>query len=199
MIRKTGVILSLLTALLLAGCVREEVGRSTLALGSKEKKNYPKITRHRLTLELSNPRLLYAGEGGEITFVLINNDSKPITIDEWYTNEPDNVMISCQNYLPGMNGFRNDGWIDLSFTPRQPPWRYPLTLGPQNRVFITQKLAFVDKLRITPGSERRYFVKAKLNLTSLDLESTPAIVVVRNRADKKGKTVQSGKSSHFGR
>ena len=189
----------LLAVLLLAGCVREQVGKSKLALGGREKKSYAKITNHQLTLELANPRLIYAGEGGEITFMLINHGSKQVNIEEWYTNEADNVVVSCQNFLPGMNGFRNDAWINLSFTPRQPPWRYPLILEPQNRVFITKKLPFVDKLRITPGSERRYFVKGKLNLTSLDVESSPAVIVVRNRADKRGKNVQSEKSPHFGR
>ena len=197
--RKLVALTVILTAVLFSGCVREEIGGKKMAFGTHEKKTYKPVSGQGLKLEMTGNGQLFAGEGGVITFVLINDGKKKVVIDEWYANEADNVVVSCQNWLPGMTGVDQNAWVKFSFEPRKPAWRYPLNLAPGNRIFITKKLPFVDKLSITPGSERRYFVKGALTLTSVRLESRVNTVSVRNPADKRVKKTQKEQSRHFGR
>lgn len=182
-----------------SGCVRTEVGSSRRALGEREKEKYAPIRNHRLKLELTGNGQLFSGEGGFLTFALINGGDKNIEIKEWYSNEGDNVVLYCQNWLPGMTTYDPRGWVKLEFTPKKPAWRYPLSLTPGNRMFITKQLPFVDSLTITPGNERRYFIKAELTLSSVKLSSKVSTVSVRNPADKRRKVPQREKSRHFGR
>ena len=122
--------------LLLCGCVRTEVESQRLTFGSHGKKSYAPIKTHHLKLELAGNGQLFAGEGGWITFILINNGSRPVVIEEWYANEADNLVLSCQNWLPGMETFDAQAWIKFDVTPRQPAWRHPLHLAPGGRMFI---------------------------------------------------------------
>ena len=198
--KNLSVLLTVAAAVMLCcGCVRTEVESQRLTFGKREKKSYEPIRSHNLRLELSGNGQLFAGEGGNVTFVLINGGNQKIVIDEWYAHEPDNIVISCQNWLPGMTGYDPENWIKLEFAVKKPAWRYPLSLAPGGRMFITKKLPFVDKLRITPGSERRYFLKADSNLTSLKLESKIVPVSVRNIADKRTNRQKRGGSRHFDR
>jgi hypothetical protein len=66
-------------------------------------------------------------------------------------------------------------------------------------MFITKQLPFIDNLTVTPGNERRYFIKAELTLSSVKLSSKVSTVSVRNPADKRRKVQQREKSRHFGR
>ena len=199
--RLTALLTALVCAVLFltAGCVRKEVEPSRLAFGKREKKNYEPIRSPRLKLELTGTGQLFAGDGGILTFALVNEGKKKIVIEEWFSNEGDNIVIYCQNWLPGMVNYDPQGWIKLEFEPRKPAWRYPLHLAAGNRMFIAKKLPFVDQLSITPGSERRYFIKAELNLTSVKLASKVSTVSVRNPADKRRKEPQREQSRHFGR
>ena len=185
--------------LLTAGCIRKEVETSRMTFARREKAKYEPIRDHRLKLELTGTGQLFAGEGGMVSFVLINEGKKKVVIDEWYSNEGDNVMLYCQNWLPGMTTFDPQGWVKLEFEPKRPAWRYPLNLAPDNRMFIAKKLPFVDNLNITPGSERRFFIKAELNLKSVKLESKVSTISVRNPVDKRRKAPQRERSRHFGR
>ena len=185
--------------LLTSGCVRTEVNSTRRALGEREKEKYAPIGSHRLKLELTGNGQIFVGEGGFLTFALINGGEKNVEIKEWYSNEGDNVVLYCQNWLPGMTTYDPQGWVKLEKPPKKPAWRYPLSLTPGNRMFITKQLPFVDTLSITPGSERRYFVKAELTLTSIKLSSKVSTISVRNSADKRRKVQQREKSRHFGR
>ena len=198
MMKKCLICLSLLL-LLFSGCVREELGADKMAFARREKKKYKPLRNYNLELAMTSKGHLFAGDGGVLTFVLINRGNKKVVIEEWYANEEDNINISCQNWLPGMSMYDRDSWIKLETVPRQPAWRYPLTLAPGNRIFISKRLNFVDKLNVTPGSERRYFIKAELNLTSVKLESRVSTLSVRNIADKRQKRTKTAPSKHFGR
>ena len=59
-------------------------------------------------------------------------------------------------------------WLDLSVPVKKPIWRYPLTIQPGENVFISTPIDFISNMVISPGSERRFFVKADLNLKSVD-------------------------------
>ena len=165
--------------LALAGCVRTEV-KAKRALGVEPQPSYPKLTGYRLDLKQVSPRVMYCGSKGEITFSLRNAGRKSIRLDEWFSNEPDNIVVYCQPWLTGMTGPDDAGWVELSFDPKLPAVRYPLELMPGNRVFVTKELPFVSKLAVSPGAERRFFIRAKLNLTSVDVGTETTSIIVRN-------------------
>ena len=165
--------------LALAGCVRTEV-KAKRALGVAPQPSYPKLTGYRLDLKQVSPRVMYCGSKGEITFSLRNAGRKSIRLDEWFSNEPDNIVVYCQPWLTGMTGPDDAGWVELSFDPKLPAVRYPLELMPGNRVFVTKELPFVSKLAVSPGAERRFFIRAKLNLTSVDVGTETTSIIVRN-------------------
>ena len=194
------ILLSIVSGVLfLCGCVRTEVESERLTFGSRGKKNYAPVQSRNIKLELSGNGQFFAGEGGWITFILINNGTRPVAIEEWYANEPDNLVLSCQNWLPDMETFDPQAWIKFDVTPRQPAWRHPLQLAPGGRMFIKKQLPFIDKLNITPGSERRFFIKVDSNLNSLKLDSKIVAISVRNPADKRIKQLPKTKSRHFER
>ena len=168
---------ALLLIAVAGGCVVE--GTSKTALGTVPKESYPPILHHRARLELSGSRQLVAGLPGTLTFTLTNGGNEPLKVPEWYSHEPDNVLVYCQPWLPGTNAPDEDGWIALTFDPHQPPVRYPLDLLPGNRVSVTKELPFIEKLTVSPGAERRYFVKGELNLKSLRISTPVAAIAVR--------------------
>jgi hypothetical protein len=87
-------------------------------------------------------------------------------------------------------------WTELSFDVRRPPIRYPLELMPGNQVLVTKELPFVDKMAISPGAERRFFIKAKLNLQSVSVSSPVSVLIVRPGNGRKagGKPVPARRS-----
>ena len=196
------IILFLAGALVLlgSGCViHEETRMGKRALGEKAKDKYAPLKGYRLKLDMVGSGLLYVGEGGLLTYTLENCGNKRLDIEEWFSNESDNIVISCQNYLPGMTTFDPAAWVKLETPPRQPAWRFPLQLAPGNKVTVSKALPFVDKLAVTPGSERRYFIRAELNLKSVSAVSRVAVISVRNPVDKRQKAAPAEKSRHFGR
>ena len=201
--RKTMLFLTVLAGAVLlpgAGCViHEETVAGKRALGERAKDKYAPLKGYRLKLEMVGNGRLYAGDGGIVTFSLENCGNKKIEIEEWFSNESDNIVISCQNYLPGMTTFDPAAWVKLETPPRQPAWRFPLQLAPGNKVTVSKALPFVDKLAVTPGSERRYFIRAELNLKSVSAVSRVTVISVRNPADKRIKAAPVEKSRHFGR
>ena len=186
-----GIVICLAAALLAAssGCVTvPEHGKAKRAMGVDPKPSYPKLTGYRLELKQVSPRVMYCGDRGELTFSLRNAGKESIRLDEWFSNEPDNVVVYCQPWLTGMTGPDDAGWIELSFDPKMPPIRYPLELMPGNRVFVTKELPFVSKLAVSPGAERRFFIRAKLNLKSVDVETPTSFIIVRNPPPRKKQT-----------
>ena len=175
-----------------AGCVRTET-KAKRALGVEPKESYPKLTGYQLDLKMVSPRVMYCGSKGEVTFSLRNAGKKAIRLDEWFSNEPDNIVVYCQPWLTGMTGPDDAGWVELSFDPKLPPVRYPLDLLPGNRVFVTKELPFVSKLAVSPGAERRFFIRARLNLSSVDVQTDTNFIIVRNPPPKKKQADASDK------
>jgi len=166
----------LLLCLAASGCVSET---SKTALGKLPKDEYPPILRHRARLELAGRRELIAGLPGSLTFTLTNGGTETLKIPEWFSHEADNVIVYCQPWFPGTDAPDENGWIALSFDLHKPPVRYPLELLPGNRVSVTKELPFIEKLTVSPGAERRYFVKGELTLKSLRLATPVAAIAVR--------------------
>lgn len=164
-----------------AGCVREVEKREELGVGVvAELPEYPQLARYKLSLQLVGSRTLTAGRPGRVTFSLRNTDDRPLRLVEWYANEPDNLLIYCQPWLPGTTEPDEGLWIPLSFDVKRPATRYPLEIVPGNNVLVTKELPFVEKLVVSPEGERRYFIKAMLNLHSVSAESPVAAIAVES-------------------
>ncbi len=177
--RKNVFFLLLLFSLTGISCVRE-VKSQKLMLGQRaDKVDIRELQNIRLQLFLTEPRILNTKGDGEIRFIMRNLDNKPVRIPEWFTWESDNILVYCQNWLPDMTNPDPEAWIPLSFDFHKPAGHITLELPPHGQVTIAKKLPFVPKLRISPGSERRYFIRGELNLKSIKLQSEPAAVAVR--------------------
>ena len=164
-----------------AGCVREVEKREELGVGVvAELPEYPQLARYKLSLQLVGSRTLTAGRPGRVTFSLRNTDDRPLRLVEWYANEPYNLLIYCQPWLPGTTEPDEGLWIPLSFDVKRPATRYPLEIVPGNNVLVTKELPFVEKLVVSPEGERRYFIKAVLNLHSVSAESPVAAIAVES-------------------
>ena len=163
-----------------AGCASEKVVvEKKLGFGFKDRGNYPKIKDHRLSLELSpGTRRFQAGVPGELTFLLRNTGSKTLSIPEWYKFDPNNLEVNCQIWLPGTTVPDPDMWLNISMPVKRPVWRYPLTIPAGETVFVSTRLDFPANLVISPGSERRYFIKARLNLKSVDVAAPVAYITI---------------------
>lgn len=162
----------LLTALFFCSCVTEKPVKERMVLGVPEGKfRYKDVNPAPLELVMISKPVLRAGEKAELIFSLKNNGSRAVDIQEWLRHEPDNIVISIQPWLTEMTQPDPERWIELSFDRRKPVFHYPLTLMPGNQAMIAKELPFIEKLRIAPRSERRFFVKAAMTLKSLKLSS----------------------------
>ena len=166
---------------LAAGCASQKtevVQRYTF--GFADRKHYAKIKDGSVTLDLSpGSREFAAGSSVELVFILRNTGKKELKIPEWFKFEPNNLRVQCQVWLPGAKGPDPDMWLDVSAPVKQPIWRYPLSIPAGEAQFVGTKLDFPANLVVSPGAERRYFVRAKLNLTSLTASSPVRTIVFR--------------------
>ncbi|MCQ2379013.1 MAG: hypothetical protein MJ016_07415 [Victivallaceae bacterium] len=166
--------------LLTTGCVREKIApemRSGITMDRKAQR----IGDSSLTLQLVGSRDKIAGQKEHITFRLKNEGPAPVTLPDWRTEALDNLVVECQVWFPGTEIPDDALWLTISEPPETSPTRYPLTLDPENLVTIDVPLDFIESLRISPGAERRYFIRARLQLDSAEAASPVAAFTVRNR------------------
>ena len=170
-----------------AGCSTSRMPEMKTAIGVPDGKvAYKPVPTRGLSLRMPGKTTVYAGEKTALTFAIANNGSKAVTIAEWYSCEPDNLIIMVQPWLTGMKEPDPDNWIELSFDLKKPVMHYPMTLLPGNQAMVAKELPFVEKLQVSPGMARRFFVKAKTNLKSLPLESEViTLQVVHKNANRK--------------
>ena len=166
--------------LLTAGCVQQEVEYTKKwGFGVKDKGTYAKLKDYDLSLELSpGSRRFKAGLPGELIFILRNKGTKPVTLPEWYKFDPNNLSVQCQIWMPGTREPDPDMWLDISIPPRPPIWRYKLTIPPGEVHFVSTRLDFPVNLVVKEGAERRYFIKAKLNLNSVDVSAPVEYITI---------------------
>lgn len=173
----------------IGGCASSDRGKEEkLAMGTAPQERYEPLKSYRLALRAEPQHVVYAGEPGTVTYTLRNQDKESLRIEEWFSNEPDNVTVYCQPWLTGMSGPDENAWIELSFDLRRPAWRYPLELMPGNQVLVTKELPFVAKMAVSPGTERRFFLRGKLNLQSVSVTSPVSVLIVRPGRAGGGKT-----------
>lgn len=178
-------------AALFCGCVQEKVEskEQKFVAGSLPLPEYAPLERYKLEINLEGSRELVAGGDGILRFSIRNADSVPVKIPEWYVNEPENIQLFCQSWFPEMEQPDENAWVPIEYekTPaqlKQPDFRFPLELAPGNRVFIDRELRIVRLLKVSPGKERRFFVKAKLNLQSVKVESPVFAISVHSPEDE---------------
>ena len=171
------------SALLLSlGCTaKKPEPKKRFSFGHAPRDHYDKIKDCKLSLDLSpGSREFTAGRYAELVFLLRNEGKKEVKIPEWFKFDPNNLKVQCQIWLPGTREPEPDMWLDVSQPVRQPAWRYPLTLPAGETQFVSSRLDFPENLVVSRGGERRYFVRAKLNLTSIDLTSPVRVIVFRS-------------------
>lgn len=181
---------ALAVLLIICGCTStpKEMPKYKVAMGIPDGSvKYKPIPADGFNLRLISKGDVFAGTKTELVFALANNGSKEVTIEEWYSHEPDNMVIKVQPWLTGMKKPDPEAWIELSFELKKPVLHYPLTLLPGNQALISKNLAFIEKLQVSPGKMRRYFVQGVLNLKSLDLKSDVYVIQVFPKKIKGGK------------
>jgi len=176
-------------AVFLTGCVEEKVMKKPqkFVAGALPLPEYVPLQRYKLEINLEGSRELVAGTDGRLRFSIQNVDTVPVKVPEWYVNEPENVLLYCQSWFPNMKGPDPNGWVPIEYEKteaqkRQPDFRFPLELASGNRVFIDRDLRIVKLLKISPEGERRFFLKARLNLKSVNVESPVFAVSVHSQA-----------------
>ena len=183
------VICSVMVLALFSGCVETKVEKMESHLGMVDRQTFPEVKGAKLELAVSGSPELIAGRDKKVTFILKNLGSAPVSIPEWFTNEADNIEISCQIWFPNQHAPEPDRWITYPVIPKRPVMRYPLRIGSKMFVSVDVPLEFLDHLVVKPGTERRYYIKAKLNLNSVSAESKVSAITVRaaEKANKKAK------------
>ena len=166
----------------------QEPQRHKLGLGTPDgHEKYEKINSAGLYLNMVSKPVLYAGDDGVLVFALRNSSGKTVEIREWFSNEPENVKILIQPYLPDMTAPDPGAWIELVEPEKRPVIHYPMTLMPDNQAMVSKKLEFIRKMEVSPGMERRFFIQGQLALKSLNL--TTEVMVLRilpAKVEKKG-------------
>jgi len=178
--------LTLLALSGIAGCATPRMPEMKSAIGVPDGQiNYPPVSTRGMALLMPGKTTFTAGEKTAVTLSVANNGQKAVTIAEWYSNESDNLIIMVQPWLTGMKEPDPDNWIELSFDLKKPVMHYPMTLLPGNRAMVSKELPFIEKLQVSPGMARRFFIKAKTNLKSLPLESEVISIQVVSKKPKK--------------
>lgn len=178
---------ALILGLVLTGCVETVIEKQEWKAGVAEVPEYPKLSNYNLSLNLAGKREIAAGSDGLVSFVLENEGREKIRIIEWYINEPDNLKLYCQIWTPDMTEPDENAWTEISLDKKKPTARYPLELYPGNKVILSRNLDFIQSLVVSRGAERRYFIKAELDLTSVNVKSPVCAVIVKDPAElKKG-------------
>ena len=132
-----------------------------------------------LKLRMVSRTEVFAGEKTSLVFSIANRGRKEVSIPEWYGFEPDNLIVYVQPWLSRMTEPDPESWTELSFDMKKPVLHYPIVLLPGNQVMIEKELPFIEKLQVSPGKERRYFIKAETNLKSLKLATDVMVLKVR--------------------
>jgi len=164
--------------LLGAGCVSETEKPKNIG-GILPKAEYVPQTGYQLELSLVSPVILPGGCETFVTYSLKNVGKKPIRIDDWFAVPDANIKIFCQAWTPDMPEPNPNLWIPVGADYPDRIVRYPMELNPGNLITIRRKLPFVEKLVVQPGTERRYFIRAELNLKTVKASSRLDVLHIR--------------------
>lgn len=160
--------LSVSLMLLLCGCVTTYTGSITKF---PERTKFDPIPNAKLKLEPVGRREFVSGVDDSITLKLTNIGRNTIRIEEWYMKEADNFIVYYQPWKPGTKDPDPRAWEVIYPVTLTRPKRYPLDMSPGVNVLVRFGLPFLDGLKVTPGKERRFFLRATLSLRTVQAES----------------------------
>ena len=180
----TGIIFSifLISLLVLCGCgkKKEKAAEKPERLTVPIAKLYPRIQGHQMVLNIISTRGDYyiSETNPTMRFQFLNEGLSRVEIPEWKTRERENIRIqyaACP-VEGSAEKLPESAWKESPRTvyPGDCP-RYPLTLEPKNSIIMELPLRFIGKLD-KPG---RYAVRAVMDLSSLDVKSTPVELNIR--------------------
>ncbi len=141
------------------------------AKSPEKESQFAKITKGRLELVLPVQRQYVAGREAVITIAIRNTGRYLISLPEWHLNEEDNIRLYCQPWLPNMSDPDPNMWLPVDNPIQEPIKRFEIKLYPDNQATVHKPLDFIKDLVVSSDHERRFFMKAELNLTSYQLVS----------------------------
>ncbi len=160
--------LVIMAAICMSGCVRTYTGNITKF---PERTSFEPIPNARLKLDVVGKRQLVSGVDDSITLRLTNIGSNHVRIEEWIMKEVDNFIVYYQPWKPGTTEPDPTAWEAILPVVLDRPKRFPLDMSPRVNVLVRFGLPFLDGLKVTPGKERRFFLRAALSLRSVKAES----------------------------
>ena len=146
---------------------------------------FEKVNPENLELQILGSPVARAGRPGVVTFALANKGMKSVRVQEWFSNESDNVGVFIQPVLPGMFEPDEKRWVRLAFEFKKPVLHYPITLMPGNKVLVSKEIDFIKNIMMPPGEERMFFFKGALTLDSLPLTSKVGVLRVTSNVELK--------------
>lgn len=159
---------AVIVAALSAGCVTTYSGTISRF---PERKHFEPIPNAKLKLEVVGSRSLISGVDDSITLRLTNVGTEHIRIEEWYMKEADNFIVYYQPWKPNTTEPDPFAWEVIYPVTLERPKRYPLDMSPGVNVLVRFGLPFLDGLKVTPGKERRFFMRATLSLKTVKAET----------------------------
>ena len=176
---------AILSMLCCAGCVTEDPKPlPKFEPGEEERAYYRPLTGHQLEFRQVGNQVFVAGKKAAVTFRLKNLSKKAVKIEDWRIKDDENVLIFCQPWLPGMKDPDPDAWISLNENIPLRSRRNPLILRTKNLITLNRDLPFVEHMYVSPGKERRFFIKGVLNLKSITMESPVSAIRIHAPAQK---------------
>lgn len=169
-------------ALLTASCVSETPNyMKRHKVHEESERKFPELKDYHVQLEnVSRRRLFKPGEEAILTYKFTNVGSKPLRIDEWFMNDPDNVKLYYRKWEEGLRKFIIDEWTCIEPEMKKPVRHFELVLNPGNSVLIRKHVSFIEKL--PPGEKPpvdKYYVRAALNLNSIKAWSKASIINIK--------------------
>ena len=165
---KAILIISVFLTIFMCGCVTTYTGSITKF---PERTKFESVPNARLKLEVTGRRELISGVDDSITLRMTNIGNNKIRIEEWYMKEVDNFIVYYQPWKPGTKDPDPGAWEVIYPVTLERPKRYPLDMSPGVSVLVRFGLPFMDGLKVTPGKERRFFMRATLSLRTVKAES----------------------------
>lgn len=171
------------TAVFLGSCKSEpqEAAGKRFDTGKPYTEVLHKLKGYSISLQIASaPKVFKAGEETVVTYKLTNNGKKPLIIYEWMMNEEDNISLYHTVYSPDIKTFDKNAWNGNIPKTAEHPKRAPLTLNPNNSVFIEKKLKFIKDISPVelPESGTKYLLIAELNLSTVSARSQAVIITV---------------------
>ena len=170
---------ALLSSLIFCSCSQEE---TIDAQSLDEPARYKKVQAD-LSLECGRVRMDYVSgkKGQKMTFILKNRGLTPISIDEWFMDDSENVRLYYAHCEKGKASEVKESDWKCGWPPQKRKTsgrRMPVRLNPNQGILLDVPMAFLKNFPQKKNVEY-IAVRAELALTSVSLQSPVYEVEVR--------------------